>query len=364
MQSIVYILIGMLILIIVLVALIFCIRTINAKKNKITSENGIQQNLYVDIGKIQQYLQIRGEDDNNPVILFLHGGPCNPNAYIAPYYQKSLEKNFTIVNWDQRGCGRTFYANPDMDYNKEISINILINDIDEIVTYLSSRFRQEKVIIMGHSWGTVLGTQYCLKYPEKVNAYIGIGQCISVMKGEELAVNKAIDTAQANNNIQDLKKMKDLWKAVSQQKKMSLEFVTDFITMRKLIAKYLSCNDDMPLFKTMWLYLTSSEMSLTDIKFFFKINNFKNRLKYASMLDEYVFYEFDLQQYSSDYQVPVYFISGESDCIPPLTVVEEYLDSITAPDKGMFLVEKAGHIPFLDNAEAFCGIVLKILKAV
>ncbi|MGF7060665.1 alpha/beta fold hydrolase [Brassicibacter mesophilus] len=366
MENVLYLIRGLIISIAILIALIICIifiaRLINSNKIKIISKNGVQQNLYVEIGEIKQYIQIRGENENNPIILFLHGGPCNPNAYIAPYYQKALEQDYTFVNWDQRGSGRTFFENPNMNFETDISPDILINDIDEIVSYLTNRFGQNKIILMGHSWGTVLGTQYCLKYPEKVSAYIGIGQNINAMKGEELAVKTAIDMAQSDGKIEYIKELHDTWNKVSQQKNINLEFMTNFIEMRKLIAQYLTCNEEMSLVKIMWLYLTSSEMSLRDLKFFLKNSNLKNRFQYAVMLDEYVFYNFDLNEYSKNYQVPVYFISGDSDCIPPHIMIEEYFNSIIAPDKEIFLIEKAGHLPFLDNPEAFCNVVGEILK--
>ncbi|GKX29480.1 proline iminopeptidase [Vallitalea longa] len=366
MENVLYLVRGLVISILILIVIIICIifiaRRINANRIKITTENGMQQNLYVEIGKIKQYLQIRGKDKNNPIILFLHGGPGNPNAYIAPYYQKTLEKSFTFVNWDQRGSGRTFFENPHMNYKTDISPEIMINDIDEIISYLSNRFGQKKIILMGHSWGTVLGTQYCLKYPDKISAYIGIGQSINAMKGEELAFKTAIDMAQSDSKIEYINNLQDTWNKISRQKNVNKEFMMDFIKMRKLIAQYLTCSDEMSPIKTMWLYFTSSEMSLRDLKFLLKNSNLDNRFKYGVMLDEYVFFHFDINEYPKNYQVPVYFISGDSDCIPPHIMIEEYFNSITAPDKKMFLIKKAGHLPFLDNPKDFCEVVEEILK--
>jgi len=344
--------------IVLFICIIFIARIKNAIKIKIVSKVGIQENSYVEIGGIKQYLQIRGENTNNPIIFFLHGGPGNPNAFFSPYYQKSLEEDFTFVNWDQRGSGRTFFENPDMNFETDLSPDILLNDIDEIIDYLTDRFKQSKIILMGHSWGTVLGSKYCLKYPDKVSVYIGIGQSIDVLKGEEFAVKKAIDMAQ----VDDQKKMQDIWDKVSQQKDVNMDFFMDFLELRKLSAKYLTCKSEMSLVKLLWLYFTSSEMSRKDLKFFFMNSNLENRIKYAAMLDEYVFFNFDLNEYPKNYQVPVYFISGECDWMPPHIMLEDYLESITAPDKGLFLIEKAGHLPFLDNPEVFCDVVRDLLK--
>lgn len=168
--------------------------------------------------------------------------------------------------------------------------------------------------------------------------------------------------AQSDYNIKNIKELQDIWNKVSQQKNISLEFTMNFIELRKLTARYLACNEEMSLVKTIWLCLTSSEMSLRDLKFFLKNSNLKNRFQYAVKLDEYMFYSFDLNEHSKNYQIPVYFISGDSDCITPHIMIEEYFNSITAPDKEIFLIEKAGHLPFLDNSKAFCNVLGEIIK--
>lgn len=185
------------------------IRFINAKKNHISQPNGIQENINVEIGGIEQYLQIRGEDKDNPVILWLHGGPGFPLTYLSSYYQKDLEANYTIVCWEQRGCGRTYYQNSD---NGELTIERLVADMDELVNYLCERFQRDKIIIMGQSWGTVLGMEYLNENPQKVAAYIGIGQVTDFKQGKIHAAQIAIpkssdkDTLLLENYIQSFQK--------------------------------------------------------------------------------------------------------------------------------------------------------------
>ena len=120
----------------------------NSLESKIDTDLGTQENIYVTIGGIEQYLQIRGEDRNNPVILWLHGGPGFPLTYLTYYYQTALEKDYTIVCWEQRGCGRTFYRNKG---DNNLAIEQLLADTDEIIDYLRGRFGKDKIIIMGQS---------------------------------------------------------------------------------------------------------------------------------------------------------------------------------------------------------------------
>ena len=146
-------------------------RLINGNKNKIDTESGIQESTYIDIDGMKQYLQIRGESTENPVMIFIHGGPASPMGYVSAYYQRELESELTIINYDQRGCGRTYYAN---GCNANADTDLLVNDLNVIVEYVKERFGKDNVIIGGHSWGTVIGSIYVQKYPENVSCYIGI----------------------------------------------------------------------------------------------------------------------------------------------------------------------------------------------
>ena len=151
------------VVILIAVLAIVAARAYNAHQSRIGTDTGIQEGIYVPAGGIEQYLQIRSDDKGNPVILWLHGGPGNPLSYLTYYYQRPLEKDYTIAYWEQRGCGRTFYRNED---SGELTIERLLADTDEVVDYLRERFDQEKIVIAGHSWGTVLGMEYVNTHPD------------------------------------------------------------------------------------------------------------------------------------------------------------------------------------------------------
>mgnify|MGYP002792374736 CR=1 FL=1 len=128
-----------------------------AHQYKIRSKTGIQRSEYITIGKIKQYIQIRGQDSSNPVILMLHGGPGNPMAYYSYDWQAELEQDYTVIHWDQRGCGNTFYQNKTA---AKPTLDLLLSDLDELVDHIRLEFQKEKVILMGHSWGTFPGAIY------------------------------------------------------------------------------------------------------------------------------------------------------------------------------------------------------------
>ena len=132
------------------------LRAKNARDYAITAPNGIDEGRFVEVGGIEQWITIRGEDRNNPVVLFLHGGPgdaTNPWGYIA---FRSWLKQFTVVQWDQRGAGRTFGKNADAS-PETITVARLVQDGIELAESLRKSLRKDKIVLVGHSWGSILG---------------------------------------------------------------------------------------------------------------------------------------------------------------------------------------------------------------
>ena len=126
----------------------------------------------VPIGGVDQWLLIRSANPDNPVFLFLHGGPGAAEMPLLRYYNYALEKYFTVVMWDQRGAGK---SNKNSVPPESINMDQLLIDTHEIVQYLKNRFDQPKIFLAGHSLGTVLGIQAIKDHPKDFYAYVGIG---------------------------------------------------------------------------------------------------------------------------------------------------------------------------------------------
>jgi len=131
-------------------------------------ENGIDEEGYVALGGQHQYVTVRGMNRNNPVIIFLHGGPGAGLTCLNYIFSDPLTSEYTFVGWDQRGCGRTYLNNISVDPdNDTVTFDQLQKDLDELVDHAREKFGQDKVILMGHSWGTVVGSVYAQEHPEK-----------------------------------------------------------------------------------------------------------------------------------------------------------------------------------------------------
>ena len=125
----------------------------------IQTPNGIVEAGFQTIGGIEQWIQIRGEDRNNPVILFLHGGPSLSMIPFTWRTMRAWEKQFTIVNWDQRGAGRTYTHNGGAA-SPATSIDQLIADGIDVAEFARQHLHKRKIILVGESFGTVIGTKW------------------------------------------------------------------------------------------------------------------------------------------------------------------------------------------------------------
>jgi len=133
-------------------------------------ENSLVEKTFIEIGGIQQGFFIRAENPENPVILFLHGGPGSPELPLIIPYESSerLEKYFTVCHWDQRGAGMSFNSSIDV---ATMTVEQMVEDTRQMTEYLQKRFNQEKIYLMGHSWGSYLGIKTIEKYPENYSIY-------------------------------------------------------------------------------------------------------------------------------------------------------------------------------------------------
>lgn len=339
---------------------VFVSRLINSNKNKIDTQNGIQESTYIDIDGMKQYIQIRGENTENPVMIFIHGGPASPMGYVSAYYQKELESELTIINYDQRGCGRTYYAN-DCDANS--NIGLLVDDLNSIVEYAKKRFGKNNVIIAGHSWGTVIGSIYVQKHPENASCYIGISQITSLYENKLNAAKTALEK-DAIKGTEDEQKLTNLINKMSKVKEYDDMPLDDLGQLVSITSKYIACEGEMSGLSQMITGITSPDMNFNDMKWFLSQMDTEKFFAQNKEIMEYAFFGFDIDMLSKNYNVPVYYIAGKGDYAVCQKDIETYYESIEAPDKAFYWIENAGHSMFMDNPKLYCDTIKDILSKI
>ena len=318
-------------------------------------EEGICTYEYVMINGLKQYIQIRGRKKTNPVILFIHGGPGGAISGLCHVMQQQWEEAFTVVNWDQRNAGKTYCANREKAYEigKTGSLPDYMKDIDEVIAYLHTRYEFEKLYIMGFSWGSVIGAEYARLHPENVIAYIGVGQLISYEKGFKLICENTLDIAKSQNHQKDVASLTALLDNYPAENSMTTERMKSVRQFAMLANKYLVKHAKpfpiMQILSSPFLsWKEKKAMFLSDINLYEE--TYKTMLSYNFMSE-------------ADFDVPIYFISGEEDINCPASLVQSSMNGIKAPHKKLYMIEEASHMCFYDQAEKFNEMLIQIKQS-
>jgi len=293
----------------------------------------------VKIGEVNQYILIRGKSIFSPVLLFLHGGPGMPAMYLAHAFQRPLEEHFVVVQWDQRGAGKSF--NEDIPI-ETMNVEQFISDTVELAQILKERFGQEKIYLVGHSWGSYLGMLIVERHPELFHAYIGIGQ----VAGEKSQVIQIQDEfirqqAQASNNQEALTDM---------------QINPDGMREKWLFyygGELHGAQDFTPLLKT---GLRSPEYSLFDaLKIQPGVSSSGENMQY-NVIDG------SIMDTITKVEIPVYFFTGRHDYTTPFSLIETYFEQLEAPQKSLIWFEQSAHFPFFEEPKRFTEEMLKVLQ--
>lgn len=316
--------------------------------------NGIYLYEYPVINGIKQYIQVRGTDRKNPLMLFIHGGPGGLMAGFTHFVHKGWEEKFTLVNWDQRNSCKTYFANKDKarEIAKTGTMADYLKDIDEIIAYLHGVYDFEKIIIVGFSWGSVIGAEYARCYPENVLCYIGIGQIVSYYDSLKHTCDKLSELAK--DNPKELAQLEAFEKVISENGGFTKEF---FIAQRGYMAvatKYLSKNSKPFPFKET---LASPLLNFKEKLFIFK-SDFTLYEQTFRTLENYDFKD------DMNYKVPVLFVFGDEDFVCPNELIADCFDNITAPVKRFEVISKAGHSCFCDQPESYNEIINSFLTKI
>jgi pimeloyl-ACP methyl ester carboxylesterase len=308
--------------------------------------HGIEISEFIEIGGINQYINIRGNNIDNPIILFLHGGPGSPMTSLILGYQTEWEDTFTIVNWDQRNAGKTYTKNNFSQVFSTLNFEQILNDAWELTQHIKERFNKDKIIIMGHSWGSIIGSALVQRHPEAFLAFISVSQVVNSIESERIGINLLLEMANNANNTKDIT-------AINNLLPYPLNFDSDiakFEEIHKLRLKY-GLVDGMSR-SIMNLSLRSPYYSLRDNLYFLK-----NMLKIQKPLYEYL-YTFDIRDFGNSYQVPIFYLIGENDVLL-YNLAQEFFEEIEAPFKKFITIPGTGHLPMLDDPKGFAKILVE-----
>ena len=320
---------------------------------KIKTPNGISSLEEISLGGQKQWIFIRGENRDNPVLLFLHGGPGEPIGGISSSRRldTGLIGHFTVVHWDQRGAGKSYHSDIRVS---SMSINQLVEDCSELIDYLRNKLNTQKIFLVGHSAGSVLGMKTAQKYPGEIQAYAGVAQIINDYEQQVLAYEFIVEKAENSGNA----KTQNAIKTIGPPPYKSSEQV---YAAAKYIGRYggFIHKNSMGKMMTLWFsYLTSPEYSLSE-----GINTMRGKgLHFTTNArwDEIISTDFNRDIHSL--KVPVYFLMGKYDMITPTVLVEKFYERLEAENgKKLSIFENSTHWPLIEEKDKYQDYLVNVV---
>lgn len=299
-------------------------------KKEVTSKNisvKIDTLLTPEIGGIKQVLEIKTDDSNKPTLLFLSGGPGSSMMNTADSFTNILNNKFTIVQWDQRDAGKTLELNSSPI---QPSVEQMEKDTYQVISFLTKALNQEKIYLLGSSWGNVLGFYIVENHPELLHSYFAVNPVISQLASE----------------MELLKILK-------------VHFKENQIASKELASVNIPFKIDEDLFYIRkWLFYKEGKEYVTSADF--KNGFLKWSETWSPVWNEVM--NIDLPKTLKEVDCPIYFFVGKNDIQTLTEITKKYFEELRAPKKNLFLFRKSGHQIHHDEPEKFQNTIIKTLE--
>ncbi len=306
----------------------------------------------IKIGGIEQYVRIKSNNTDNPILLYAHGGPGMSETPMLLGFNGPLAKDFILTTWDQRGAVNS--ASKDIP-KETMNINQFVDDAHELIKILKERFNKQKVFFVGHSWGSVLGMKLIEKYPNDFYAYVGVGQLVYGTENERISYEHVYKKIKEAGDKKGLKKLEDIGTPKNGIYKNGYD---SLIAQRKLLFKYggvLHRWNNYNAFILKYLFTGGYRVSGV-IKLF---SNLKSSCE--AIWDEIMQVNFIKE--IPEIKIPVYFVMGRHDYNTPFVIAEEYINKLKAPKKELVWFENSAHYPNFEEPEVFNKLMVEKVKA-
>jgi pimeloyl-ACP methyl ester carboxylesterase len=294
----------------------------------ITSSNGVDEASYVSINGADQWITIRGKDRTNPVILVVHGGPGNAQSPFAASFL-AYEGDYTIVQWDQPGAARTFTRNGGT-LTPDLTLAHIVTDGIAVADYLRAHMQTSKIIVLGWSWGSVVGAEMVRARPDLFAAFVGTGQIVAMQAGELLAYERVLAKARERANDEAIQELVTVGSP-------PYSTFSQFVVQRKWASRFAGTAPSSIILDLLF----PPRYSLSDAGGYMR-GLLASRDHFIGDRMQGEMFRIDLRGVL-DYPVPFFVIEGTEDDITPAALSRAYVDVITAPQKVFIPIEGAGH---------------------
>lgn len=309
----------------------------------------------IKLGGEDQWLIIRGHNVNKPVLLFLSGGPGASEAARVLRFNSELEKHFVVVIWEQRGCGKSY---PSIDPKSALTVEQYASDVIELSEMLRQRFDEQKIYLVGHSWGTIIGTLAAQQRPDLFHAYVGTAQMVDVLETDQIIYDTVLEHSRTTGDTGFVKTLeaqgRPPYTGGSPIKPYSTLFGREYAVFEVPNIRNEEYRRDGD---AILLMLKQPEYGWLDrVYYLLGLMNTFNAV-YPQLQD------MDFRLDAARLDLPVYLILGRHDMNNPYQIPEEYFNTLQAPGKQLYFFEESGHGMIWEEADKFHDIMINTVLA-
>lgn len=303
---------------------------------------------FVSLGGEEQYVETLSKSIDNPILLFIHGGPGQTETPLLRYFNSELTDAFTLVIWEQRGAGKSFQNNPEPE---NLTLDQLISDAHELTLLLKKKYNKNKIFLTGFSWGSVIGMKLALKYPEDCIAYIGISQVINMKKGMEISRKWIEAKAKLYHDTSTL----DVLLRLSSKDSTFCKGDWDcFYRQYDLLTKFKGIT-----YNNLDKEIKKAKTAYRDYKNY----NWNKAMSFSFRHLEEDLFSIDFTEINQ-IKIPIYFMQGRYDWVVPSVLVDTFFQNISAPSKRIIWFEYSGHNPLGEEAKKFNDVMINTISKI
>jgi pimeloyl-ACP methyl ester carboxylesterase len=307
--------------------------------------NSIAETGYLRLGGIDQWVMLRGENIANPLLILLHGGPGFPETRLFRTFNAPLEREFTVVYWEQRGTGKSF--DPAI-LESDMTVERFIADLDQLVDAMRERFGTDKVAIYGHSWGSALGVLYAARFPQKVAVFAGAGQFGDCRASDAAGYRFMLAEAERRGNRKALHELRAIGPPPHTGREQMVQ--------GEWQARFLGMVRGMSMWRLSRILLGGPESSIFDLPNILRGTAFSTHAMWEEVS------ALNLIRAAPVLAMPVFFFIGCHDRVVAPQISVAYFDALAAPLKKLVWFEKSAHEPPFEEPARFNRAMLELVR--
>ena len=326
-----------------------------ANARKILTPNGVERLEKVRIGGVDQWVSMRGTDRRNPVLLYIHGGPGYVSIPMSWWFTRGLEDYFTVVQWDQRGTGKTYLLTDFAKIVPTLTRERMIADSEEMAVWVRKELGKDKIFVLGHSWGSFLGLQLAQRHPEWLYAYIGVCQLIDGPESERRGWPFAMDAARREGNAEAVRELEAIAPYGAPGQTIPIK---DLLVERKWVGYYggvMAYRHDNSADSA--LAQLSPDYTDQEIRRIWEGNKFATPYLLPGVV------ALDLTAINK-LSVPLILFEGRHDRTVNSEVAATWFDTVKAPDKQFVWFEHSGHMPMTEEPGKFLLSLVRYVRPI